>query len=184
MATRDAPLSSPRHDGRLPQQLRTWSLEPAPFGAAAGRVLVRAGRTTVLCAASIDDDVPPWLAGQDKGWVTAEYEMWPGSVAPRRRRERSGKIDGRTTEIQRLIGRSLRAAVDLNKLGPRLVTVDCDVLEADGGTRTAAITGGYVALVQAIQTVEPFASGQPLPVTDSIAAVSVGLVDGDRKSVV
>ena len=138
---------------------------------------MRAGRTTVLCAASIDDDVPPWLAGQDKGWVTAEYEMWPGSVAPRRRRERSGKVDGRTTEIQRLVGRSLRAVVDLKELGPRLVTVDCDVLEADGGTRTAAITGGYVALVEALKTVEPFSSGQSLPITDSIAAVSVGMVD-------
>lgn len=170
-------MPSPRHDGRAVDELRCWSIEPAPYGAAAGRILVRAGSTTLLCTASIDDDVPPWLAGRGKGWVTAEYNMLPGSVAPRRRRERSGKVDGRTTEIQRLIGRSLRAVVDLEALGERAVTVDCDVLEADGGTRTAAITGGYVALVQALASLPEFAAAD-VPVTNSLAAVSVGIVDG------
>jgi ribonuclease PH len=158
--------------------LRTWSIEPAPYGAAAGRVLVRAGRTVVLCTASVELSVPPWMVGQGRGWVTAEYNMLPGSTAPRKVRERGGKVDGRTTEIQRLIGRSMRAVVDLAALGERSVTVDCDVLEADGGTRTASITGGYVALAQALAAVEPFAGGAPLPLVDSVAAVSVGIVEG------
>lgn len=153
--------------------LRSWSIEPAPFGAAAGRVIVRAGRTAVLCTASLEESVPPWMVGKGKGWVTAEYNMLPGSTAPRKQRERSGKVDGRTTEIQRLIGRSLRAIVDLEALGERSVTVDCDVLEADGGTRTASITGAYVALVQALR-----AFGGPPPIIDSVAAVSVGIVEG------
>jgi ribonuclease PH len=113
------------------------------------------------------------MTGKGKGWVTAEYNMLPGSTAPRKGRERAGKVDGRTTEIQRLIGRSLRAIVDLEALGERSVTVDCDVLEADGGTRTASITGGYVALVQALASL-----GAPLPLADSVAAISVGIVDG------
>jgi ribonuclease PH len=153
--------------------LRAWSIEPAPYGAAAGKVIVRAGRTTVLCTASVELSVPPWMVGQGKGWVTAEYNMLPGSTAPRKGRDRAGKVDGRTTEIQRLIGRSLRAIVDLHALGERSVTIDCDVLEADGGTRTASITGGYVALAQALA-----ALGGPLPLVDSIAAISVGIVDG------
>ncbi len=153
--------------------LRPWSIEPAPFGAAAGKVLVRAGRTTVLCTASVEESVPPWMAGRGKGWVTAEYNMLPGSTAPRKVRERAGKVDGRTTEIQRLIGRSLRAVVDLTALGERSVTVDCDVLEADGGTRTAAITGGYVALAQAVESL-----GAASVLTDAVAAISVGIVGG------
>jgi ribonuclease PH len=122
--------------------------------------------------------VPPWLVGQGKGWVTAEYNMMPGSTSPRKSRDRSGKVDGRTTEIQRLIGRSLRAIIDLEALGERSVTIDCDVLEADGGTRTAAITGGYVALVQALRATPPYDDGAILPLVDSVAAVSVGIVDG------
>ncbi|RIK72780.1 MAG: ribonuclease PH, partial [Planctomycetota bacterium] len=165
-------------DIRPSDALRDWTIEPAPYGAAPGRVIVRAGRTTVLCTASVDASVPPWLAGQGKGWVTAEYNMLPGSTAPRKARERSGKIDGRTTEIQRLIGRSLRAIVDLAALGERLVTVDCDVLEADGGTRTAAITGGYVALVEALRAAMPPDAGTGVPIRDSVAAVSVGIVGG------
>ena len=165
-------------DTRPANALRKWSIEPAPFGAAAGKVVVRAGRTTILCTASVEASVPPWMAGQGKGWITAEYNMLPGCTSPRKGRDRSGKVDGRTTEIQRLIGRSLRAIVDLEKLGERSLTVDCDVLEADGGTRTASITGGYVALVQALRQVEPFASGAPLPLADSIAAVSVGMCAG------
>ena len=158
--------------------LREWKIQRAPFGASPGRVVVSAGRTTVLCSASVATDVPPWLAGRGKGWVTAEYNMLPGSTEPRKRRDRSGKVDGRTTEIQRLIGRSLRAVMNLEALGERSVTVDCDVLEADGGTRTASITGGFVALVEAICSLEEFADGAPLPLTGSVAAVSAGIVSG------
>jgi ribonuclease PH len=149
-----------------------------------GSVLYRCGDTVVLCTASIQDSVPPWMEGRGKGWVTAEYNMLPHSTSPRKGRERAGKVDGRTTEIQRLIGRSMRAVVDLAALGERSVTVDCDVLQADGGTRTAAITGGYIALADAIASSIPDAvdpSGQPRPggpLKDSVAAVSVGVVDG------
>ena len=119
------------------------------------------------------------MAGQGKGWITAEYNMLPGSTSPRKRRDRGGQMDGRTTEIQRLIGRSLRAVADLAALGERLITVDCDVLEADGGTRTASITGGFVALVDAIHSIrKELASETRYPLRDSVAAVSVGLVDG------
>ena len=163
---------------RPADSLRSWSIETAPFGAAPGRVLVTAGRTIVLCTASIEESVPPWMKGQGKGWVTAEYNMLPGSTAPRKGRDRGPKIDGRTTEIQRLIGRSLRAIVNLETLGERSVTIDCDVLEADGGTRTASITGAYVALVQALRSAPGFDSGEALPLADSVAAVSVGIVDG------
>jgi ribonuclease PH len=164
---------------RVADSLRFWSIEPAPFGVAPGRVIVKAGRTTVLCTASIEESVPPWMKGQGKGWVTAEYNMLPGSTAPRKGRDRGPKIDGRTTEIQRLIGRSLRAIVNLESLGERSVAIDCDVLEADGGTRTASITGAYVALVQALRTAPSFSNGEPLPLSDSIAAVSVGIVHGE-----
>jgi ribonuclease PH len=163
---------------RAADSLRLWSIEPAPFGAAPGRVIVKAGRTTVLCTASIEESVPPWMVGKGKGWVTAEYNMLPGSTAPRKGRDRGPKIDGRTTEIQRLIGRSLRAIVKLDALGERSITIDCDVLEADGGTRTASITGAYVALVQALRSTPAFANGEPLPLADSVAAVSVGIVRG------
>lgn len=168
---------STRSENRSADALRPFVLDDTIPGAAAGRVLVRAGKTSVLCTASIDLDVPPWLKGQGKGWVTAEYNMLPGSTAPRKPRERGPKLDGRTSEIQRLIGRSLRAVMDLSALGEKTVTVDCDVLEADGGTRTASITGGYVALVRALRSLSEYQSG-PLPLVDSVAAVSVGLVDG------
>jgi ribonuclease PH len=144
-----------------------------------GSVLYQAGGTTVLCTASLLKEVPPWLVGKGKGWITAEYNMLPHSTSPRKPRERAGKVDGRTTEIQRLIGRSLRAVVDLTLLGERTLTVDCDVLEADGGTRTASITGAFVAMVDAVNSVRselPYPDRYPL--TDSVAAVSVGVIDG------
>ncbi|QDU87383.1 Ribonuclease PH [Pirellulimonas nuda] len=162
----------PRPDGRAADQLRPVSIERNATGLAAGRVLMRAGETIVLCTASVSNDVPPWMAGRGKGWVTAEYNMLPGSTSPRKPRDRQ-KVDGRTTEIQRLIGRCLRSVIDLEALGERSVTIDCDVLQADGGTRTASITGGFVALVEAIRStgLDPGAV-----LTDTVAAVSVGLV--------
>lgn len=167
-----------RHDGRPANQLRPISIKRRYTRPAPGSVLIRAGRTTVLCTASIDPQVPPWMAGKGRGWVTAEYNMLPGSTSPRKRRERDGKVDGRTTEIQRLIGRSLRAVVDLDALGERAITVDCDVLEADGGTRTASITGAFIALVDAIHTIKDFPFPDRKPLVESVAAISVGLVDG------
>ena len=144
----------------------------------AGSVLYQCGETIVLCTASVEAKVPPWMVGKGRGWVTAEYNMLPHSTQQRKPRERAGKVDGRTTEIQRLIGRSLRAVVDLDKLGERMVTVDCDVLQADGGTRTASITGGFIALVDALHG--EFGTSKSLvhPITDSIAAISVGIVKG------
>jgi ribonuclease PH len=141
-------------------------------------VLYRCGGTLVLCTASVEPGVPPWLEGKGKGWVTAEYNMLPGSTRPRKRRDRGGKIDGRTTEIQRLIGRSLRSIIDLEQLGEHLITVDCDVLQADGGTRTASITGGFIALADAVAEAVPGTSVGNGPLRDSVAAVSVGLVGG------
>ena len=145
---------------------------------AAGSVLYQCGRTTVLCTASVVNEVPRWMNGQGKGWITAEYSMLPGSTSPRKRRDRGTKTDGRTTEIQRLIGRSLRAVADLAALGERTITIDCDVLEADGGTRTASITGGFIALVDAIHSVRRALPSDAYPLVDSVAAVSVGLVSG------
>jgi ribonuclease PH len=163
-----------RHDGRAHDELRPFSIQRGFTRPAAGSVLISAGRTTVLCTASVDSQVPPWMAGKGRGWVTAEYGMLPGSTSPRKRRD-VGKVDGRTTEIQRLVGRSLRAIVDLDALGERSIFVDCDVLEADGGTRTASITGAMIALVDAIATI-PDLTGRPL--RDSVAATSVGIVEG------
>jgi len=169
-----------RADGRENSNtLRPFCIERDVPGAAPGRVLVKAGRTTVLCTASVEENVPPWLVGKGKGWVTAEYNMLPGSTSPRKRRDRNGKVDGRTSEIQRLIGRSLRAVVDLKALGERMITVDCDVLEADGGTRTASITGGFIALVEAIRSIEDLDRANSSPLVDTIAAVSVGVVGED-----
>ncbi|HEX3871451.1 MAG TPA: ribonuclease PH [Pirellulales bacterium] len=167
-----------RHDGRKPDELRPLKLKRRYTRTAPGSVLVQAGRTTVLCTASVDEQLPGWLKGQGRGWVTAEYSMLPGSTSPRKARERGGKVDGRTTEIQRLIGRSLRAVVDLVALGERAITVDCDVLEADGGTRTASITGAFVALVDAVRSLPTLPIAGRSPLLDSVAAVSVGLVEG------
>lgn len=143
-----------------------------------GSVLYRCGDTVVLCTASLENKVPEWMVGKGKGWITAEYNMLPGSTSPRKSRERSGKVDGRTTEIQRLIGRSFRAIADLKKLGERSLTIDCDVLQADGGTRTASITGGFVALVDAVNSVFKGAPPSEYPLSGSLAAISVGIVDG------
>lgn len=169
-----------RHDERQPADIRPITVQRHFTGAAPGRVLISAGRTTVLCTASVDDFVPPWKAHEENptGWVTAEYSMLPGSTSPRKRRER-GKVDGRSNEIQRLIGRSLRAVVDFAALGPRTITVDCDVIEADGGTRTLSITGGFIALVDALESIKSELSADRPVLSDSIAAISVGIVNGN-----
>ena len=173
-----------RHDGRQPGQLRPIQVTRNFHGAAPGRVLIQAGKTTVLCSASIDSSLPPWKAAaitdpsQLTGWLTAEYSMLPGSTAPRKRRERD-KMDGRSTEIQRLIGRSLRSALDFQALGPRTITIDCDVLEADGGTRTASITGGFIALCDALASIKTELPSDRPVILRSIAAISVGVVNGE-----
>src|SRR6266702_148812 len=140
----------PRPDDRKPQQLRPLSFKRKYTRSAPGSVLVKSGRTTVLCTCCVEPKVPEFLVGRGKGWLTAEYGMLPGSTNTRKARDKGGKIDGRSVEIQRLIGRSLRAVVDLAKLGERTLWLDCDVLEADGGTRTAAVNGAYIALVDAL----------------------------------
>ena len=168
-----------RPDGRQPDQLRPIRIRRRFTGSAPGSVLIEAGRTTVLCTASVASELPKWMANEGRGWVTAEYSMLPGSTRPRKPRDRSGHTDGRTNEIQRLIGRSLRAVVDLQALGPRMVTVDCDVLEADGGTRTASITGALVALIDALRSVQSeLPDPTRLPIRDSVAAVSCGIAAG------
>ena len=167
----------PRHDQRAFDQLRPVEISRGYTRPAPGSVLIRSGRTTVLCTASVDSSVPPWLVGKGQGWVTAEYGMLPGSTRPRKRRD-VGKVDGRTTEIQRLIGRSLRAVINLEALGERTITLDCDVLEADGGTRTASITGAMVALIDGLRATPELAGSVRQILVDSVAAVSVGIVDG------
>jgi len=170
----------PRLDARPPDQLRPVSFVRNYTSNAQGSVLVSFGRTKVLCTAVVAHDVPAWLEGKGVGWVTAEYGMLPGSTNERKPRERAGKTDGRTAEIQRLIGRAARAIVDMELLGERTLWLDCDVLEADGGTRTAAITGSYVALVDAIRSLEKEGLKFPAsPIKDSVAAVSVGIVRGE-----
>lgn len=166
-----------RHDKRRANELRPVKMRRRYTRPSPGSVLMSAGGTTVLCTASVDESVPPWMKEAQRGWVTAEYNMLPGSTSPRKQRDRK-KVDGRTTEIQRLIGRSLRAVVDLEALGPYTITVDCDVLEADGGTRTASISGAFVALVDAVHSIpnRPFPDRSPF--IDSVAAISVGIVDG------
>ena len=168
-----------RGDGRALDQLRPVSFERDFTVFAPGSVLVSMGRTKVLCTASTEDRVPPWMRGSGKGWVTAEYSMLPGSTAERASREAArGKQSGRTQEIQRLIGRSLRAVCDMVVLGEVQVTVDCDVLQADGGTRTASICGAYVALHDAFSRMITAGRLTRQPLTDAVAAVSVGIVDG------
>jgi ribonuclease PH len=172
----------PRPDHRRPNQLRPLSFKRRYTRNAPGAVLVKMGRTTVLCTCSIDPRVPEWMAGRGRGWMTAEYGMLPGSTSTRKARDKGGKVDGRSVEIQRLIGRSLRAIVDLEKLGERTLWIDCDVLEADGGTRTASINGAFVAVVDALQSIhKDLPAGIEEVLTDSVAAVSVGVVDGEER---
>src|SRR4051812_15707750 len=164
----------PRPNDRKPDQLRPLSFERGYTRSAPGSVLVRMGRTTVLCTCTLEPAVPPFLVGTGKGWLTAEYGMLPGSTNTRKPRDRGGKVDGRTVEIQRLIGRSLRAVVDLEKLGERPLWIDCDVLEADGGPRPASINGAFVALVDALAARKDLLPFPPAAVVrNSVAAVSV-----------
>ena len=169
-----------RTDNRSSGQLRPTRLTPNYLLHAEGSVLIEAGRTRVICAASVEDRVPPFLRNSGKGWITAEYGMLPRATTTRTTRESSaGKVGGRTQEIQRLIGRSLRAVARLNELGERTVWVDCDVIQADGGTRTAAITGGFVALVLALQRLKEQGQLKAMPIQDYVAATSVGVVAGE-----
>src|SRR5947209_3871270 len=168
-----------RIDQRARTQLRPVHLIVDFLDYAEGSVLIEAGKTRVLCAASIEEKVPPFLEGKGQGWVTAEYNMLPRATHTRSSRERDGRISGRTQEIQRLIGRSLRAAVDMQKLGPRTITLDCDVIQADGGTRTASITGAYVALHRACTQLVRRGILTTHPVKTAVAAVSVGIVGGE-----
>jgi len=167
----------PRHDGRRFNELRPVEITRGYTRNAAGSVLIRTGKTLVLCTACWEAGVPAWKKGQGSGWVTAEYDMLPGATGERRRRNRTS-IDGRTQEIQRLIGRSLRSVVDLDLLGENSILIDCDVLQADGGTRTASITGAYVALCDAVRVARQRKWIQRSPVRDAVAAVSVGKVQG------
>lgn len=168
-----------RIDQRLPNQLRPLKITTDYLLTAEGSVLIELGNTRVLCTASIEESVPAFLRNSGKGWVTAEYSMLPRATATRTPREVSkGRASGRTMEIQRLIGRSLRSVIDLDALGERSVILDCDVLQADGGTRTAAITGAYIALSTAIRKLLKFGTLKRTPIRDCIAATSVGVVNG------
>ncbi len=168
-----------RIDGRRADQLRPVSFEPGYLTFTDGSVLITVGNTRVICAATVEDRVPPWMRGRGTGWITAEYAMLPGATPERNQRESSkGRVGGRTHEIQRLIGRALRAVVDLDKLGERTVTVDCDVIGADGGTRTASITAAWVALALALRKHFDEEKKQKWPLIGQIAAVSVGIVGG------
>jgi ribonuclease PH len=171
-------MTMTRIDGRAAAQLRPTRMTPSFTMHAEGSVLIESGRTRVICTASVEDRVPPFLRNTGKGWVTAEYGMLPRATSTRTQREASaGKVGGRTQEIQRLIGRSLRSVMKLAELGERTVWIDCDVIQADGGTRTASITGGFVALVLALQKMRSAGQIKTLPVLDHVAAISVGVVD-------
>ena len=169
-----------RRDGRAHDELRPVAITPGFMRTATGSALIEQGGTRVICTASADDGVPRWMAGRGRGWVTAEYGMLPASTGDRKQRDVSkGRPDGRTVEIQRLIGRSLRVVLDVAALGERTIHIDCDVLEADGGTRCASITGGYVALELACRRLVDEGKLSELPLTGTVAAVSCGVVDGE-----
>src|SRR3954447_23014763 len=169
-----------RSDNRAPNQLRETTITPHYLPHAEGSVLIEAGNTRVICTASVEERVPPFLRGSGKGWVTAEYGMLPRATNTRMQREATGgKVGGRTQEIQRLIGRSLRSVMNLPALGERTIWIDCDVIQADGGTRTASITGAFVALPLAIEKLRGHGTLRTMPLSDFVAATSVGIVDGE-----
>jgi ribonuclease PH len=171
-----------RPDGRTWSQMRDFRITRPYLRFAEGSVLVEMGHTKVICAATIQDTVPPFLKNTGRGWLTAEYSMLPAATQKRSNREStSGRIGGRTHEIQRLIGRSLRSVTNLRSFGERTVTVDCDVIQADGGTRTAAITGAFVALVDLFRKLKERAEVGSIPVRDYVSAISVGMVDGEMR---
>jgi ribonuclease PH len=168
-----------RHDGRAPDELRATTIEPGFVRTARGSALISSGETRVICTASVQESVPRWLVGRGRGWVTAEYGMLPASTGDRKQRDiTQGRQDGRTVEIQRLIGRSLRGVVDFDALGERTIYVDCDVLQADGGTRCASITGGFVALALACRRLQEDGRLTSSPLNGTVAAVSCGMVEG------
>ncbi|MBG98982.1 MAG: ribonuclease PH [Solibacterales bacterium] len=167
-----------RIDNRQPDELRPASIQPNFLPTAEGSALIEIGNTKVICAASVEQNVPPFLRGSGKGWVTAEYAMLPRATSTRTVREvNRGRVGGRTHEIQRLIGRSLRAVTDLEKLGERTIHIDCDVIVADGGTRTAAITGGWVALALATKQMVDFSMVSSMPIREQVAATSIGIIE-------
>jgi ribonuclease PH len=172
-------MAMTRSDGRAAGELRPTKMTPSFTMHAEGSVLVESGRTRVICTASVEERVPPFLRNTGKGWITAEYGMLPRATSTRTQREATaGKVGGRTQEIQRLIGRSLRSVAKLNELGERTIWIDCDVIQADGGTRTASITGGFVALGLALQKMRTAGMIRTMPLVDFVAATSVGVVDG------
>lgn len=174
------PIERPK--GRAHDALRPMRFTPGFTRNAYTSVLVECGSTRILCAASVEEQVPRWMQGKGRGWVTAEYDMLPAATGERRRRDsRKGKLDGRTIEISRLIGRSLRAVVDMESLGERLITIDCDVIDADGGTRCAAISGGFVALQMACHRLAEEGLIDESPIVDTVAAVSVGMLGGEAR---
>ena len=171
-----------RKDGRGPDELRPIGIEPDFIPSASGSALFTIGSTRLICTAMVDESVPPWMRGRGTGWVTSEYGMLPGSTSERKSRDASrGRVDGRTVEIQRLVGRSLRSVVDFKALGERTVWIDCDVIQADGGTRCAAICGGYVALHMALKRLVGKGLLPRVPLRDSVAAVSVGIIDAEPR---
>ncbi|MDD2586078.1 MAG: ribonuclease PH [Syntrophomonadaceae bacterium] len=170
-----------RPNDRLNDQMRPVNIIPGFTKYPDGSVLMEAGNTRVICSAMVEDKVPPFLKGAGSGWITAEYSLLPFSTETRTQREATkGKISGRTSEIQRLIGRALRAVVDLTKLGERTIWIDCDVIQADGGTRTASITGSFVALYLALKKLQAAGKIEQIPIKDYVAAISVGIVDGEE----
>ena len=169
-----------RHDGRKPTEIRPVSIVPDYIIYPEGSVLISCGNTKVICNATVEESVPPFLKGQGKGWVTAEYNMLPRATASRSPRDISKlKLNGRSAEIQRLIGRALRSVVDMEKLGPWNITIDCDVLQGDGGTRTASITGGFVAMMLAFKNMMEHGELREYPISGYVAAVSAGIVDDE-----
>ncbi len=170
-----------RSDGRAPNQMRTVSIKKNFIKHAEGSVLIQVGDTKVICNASVEEKVPPFLRDKKQGWVTAEYSMLPRSTHTRMSRESSrGKVSGRTQEIQRLIGRSLRTVVDMEQLGERTIWIDCDVIQADGGTRTASITGAFVAMCLAMKQLKKDKKIETIPIKDFVAATSVGILEGKK----